>query len=134
MGISQLTIEKTAKAYSSRRLKRIARASFEVIDGELVAETYDLGEVIPANAIVTDVWTEEEETLVGLTSVAFLAGSTAITGAIALSGFTGIDKHALNGSVDGVRVATRTTMKITTVGTGTAGKVHVFYEYMITDR
>ena len=110
-------------------VKKVVRAEYDFSVHGGAASTISLGLTIPANSIVTKVLTDERTAMAGGTSAQFKAASTALTAAIALNAFTGVDNHALNGSVDGIKLAAKSEIKITLVGTFTAGHIDIFIEY-----
>lgn len=92
--------------------------------------------LLPANAVVTDVYYEALVTATsgGAATVTLLAGATALTGAIAVASLTGLAKPALAGAVAAIKVAAESDIKITiATATLTAGKIRFFVEYAISE-
>lgn len=128
MAVGQTGINKAAFDHLTGRTVRVARANYNVaVDGGAAGD-YDLGDTIPVGAIIKEVTTREKTALAGGTSITFKVGAGALTAAIALAGFTGIDVHALT-SVDGLHISTAGRIRLTTVGTFTAGEIEIFIEY-----
>jgi len=106
---------------------RVAKASFT----PTAAATYtSASDIIPAGAIIKAITSVEGVALAGGTNTTFQVGSQDLTAAIALSGFTGIDVHALT-SVDGLAVTADSVLSITTTGTHSAGDITVYVEYYV---
>lgn len=100
-------------------------------DGGAVG-TYLFGQSLPAGAIVTNVWTDEETTVAGATSITLKAGSTALTGAVDFTGDAGIQSRALAGSAAGIKVTSLSELQIAiATNPATAGKVTFYIEWMV---
>lgn len=100
-------------------------------DGGAVG-TYLFGQSLPAGAIVTNVWSDEETAVTGATSVTLKAGSTALTGALDFTGDAGIQSRALAGSAAGIKVTSASELQIAiATNAATAGKVTFYVEWMI---
>lgn len=91
---------------------------------------------LPANVIVTRVESNETTAFTsgGSATITIKAGATSLTGAIAFdSGFTGVNNHALAGSVDGIELTAVTTLTFTIATAAlTAGICEFFVEYKLT--
>lgn len=87
---------------------------------------------LPANAVVTAVYSDEQTAVTGATDITLKAGSTALTGSIDFTGDAGIHKRALAGAADGIKLSSASELKIT-IGTApaTAGKVRFAVDYYI---
>lgn len=93
--------------------------------------TISFGQSLPAGAIVTNVWTDEETTVTGATSVTLNAGATALTGAVNFTTDAGIQSRALAGAAAGIKVSASSELKIAiATAPATAGKVTFYVEWM----
>ena len=95
----------------------------------------DFGRSLPAGAIVTKIYSDEQTALTsgGSATVTLKAGSTALTDALAFdSGFTGRDELALASSAEAIKISAASELKIS-IGTAalTAGKVRFFIQYLM---
>jgi len=87
---------------------------------------------LPANAVVTDVWTDEQTAVTGATSITLKAGSTALTGAIDFTGDSGVNQRALAGSATGIKLSSSSELNIAIASAAaTAGKVRFAVEFYI---
>jgi hypothetical protein len=99
-------------------------------DGGLVS-TISFGQSLPADAIVTNVWTDEETPVTGATSITLNAGATALTGAINFTLDAGIQPRTLVGSAAGIKVSASSELNIAiATAAATAGKVTFYVEWM----
>lgn len=99
------------------------------VDGGAVG-TISFGQSLPANAIVTNVWTDEETAVTGATSVTLNAGATALTGALDMTGDSGIKARSL-AVADAVKVTSSSELNIAiATNPATAGKVTFYVEWM----
>lgn len=99
-------------------------------DGGAVG-TYSFGQSLPAGAIVTNVWSDEEAAVAGATSATLRAGSTALTGAINLTLDAGIQSRALAGSAAGIKLSDSSELNLVlATNPATAGKVSFYVEWM----
>lgn len=106
-------------------IKRTAFANFV----PTAAGTYTATDVsIPAGAVITGVRSVEGTALAGGTNVTFRIGTQALTAAIALAAFTGVDIHALT-NADGLVATATGDLNIVTTGTFTAGDIDVYVDY-----
>lgn len=112
--------------------KQVMAATWDFsLDGGAVG-TILFGVKLPANAIVTDCWTEELTAVTGADSVTLKAGSTALSGAVDFTGDAGIQKRTLAGSAAGIKVSSASELQIAiATNAATAGKIRFFVEYMI---
>lgn len=115
----------------------------------VVAATYDFAvsggaqstitiqsNAIPANAVITNVYADEltNVTSGGSATVAVVVGSTTITTAQAIAGFTGAIAMTLASSATAVKVAAGGDLKVLIATEAlTAGKVRFFVEYMVSE-
>lgn len=99
------------------------------VDGGAVG-TYLFGQQLPANAIVTNIWTDEETAVTGATSVTLKAGSTALTGALDFPGDSGVKARSLAAG-DAIKVTSAAELQIAiATNPATAGKVTFYVEWM----
>lgn len=101
-------------------------------DGGAVG-TYLFGQSLPAGAIVTNVWTDEETAVTGATSITLKAGSTALTGALDFTGVgeSGVKARSL-ASGDAIKLSSASELQIAiATAAATAGKVTFYVEWMI---
>lgn len=128
--VNQNAIEMATRKVMNGEVELVAKAIYDVaVDGGAAA-TYELKTKIPKNSIVLKVMSDEKTALAGGTNITFYAGSTALTGAIALSAFTGVDNHALAGSAAGIKVSADSELKVVTTGTHSTGKIEIFVHYV----
>lgn len=105
-------------------IKRVAFANFV----PTAAGTYTASVTIPKDALVTSLKSVEGTALAGGTNVTFKVGTQALTAAIALASFTGVDTHALT-DTDGLVMTATGNLNIVTTGTFTDGDIDVYVEY-----
>lgn len=87
---------------------------------------------LPANAVVTAVYTDEQTAVTGATSITLKAGSTSLTGALDLTASTGTNSQALAGSATAIKLSSSSELKITIATTAaTAGKVRFAVEFYL---
>jgi hypothetical protein len=99
-------------------------------DGGAVG-TYLFGQSLPAGAIVTNVWTDEETAVTGATSITLKAGSTSLTGALDMTGDSGVKARSL-AVADAVKLTSASELNIAiATNPATAGKVTFYVEWMI---
>lgn len=112
--------------------KQVMSATWDFsLDGGAIG-TYLFGVQLPANAIVTDCWTEELTAVTGATAVTLKAGSTSLTAALDMTADAGIQKRTLAGSAAGIKVSSASELQIAiATAAATAGKVRFYVEYMI---
>lgn len=101
---------------------------FTVDGGAVSTITPAIVETLPVGAIVKSITSSESTAIAGTGTIQFKCGSTALTAALAVSAFTGIDVHALT-SVDGVAVTGGDLTLVIASNTITAGYITVFMEY-----
>lgn len=100
-------------------------------DGGAVG-TYLFGQSLPAGAIVTNVWTDEETAVTGATSITLKAGSTPLTDALNLISSAGTNSQALASSASAIKVTSASELQIAiATNAATAGKVTFYVEWMI---
>lgn len=100
------------------------------VDGGAVG-TYLFGQSLPAGAIVTNVWTDEETAVTGATSITLKAGSTSLTGALDMTGDSGVKARSL-AVADAVKLTSASELNIAiATNPATAGKVTFYVEWMI---
>ncbi len=98
-------------------------------DGGAVGDI-SFGVQLPANAIVTNVWTDEETAVTGATAITLKAGSTSLTGALDMTGDSGVKARSL-AVADAVKLTSASELKITiATNPATAGKVSFYVEWM----
>ena len=102
-------------------------------DGGAVG-TYNSGISLPANAVVTKVYTDEQSAVAGATSITLKAGSTALTGAMDLTASSGLQSPALAGAAAGIKLASASELNIAIASAAaTAGKVRFAVEFYISE-
>lgn len=103
------------------------------LDGGAVG-TISFNTQLPANAVVTNVWTDEQTAVAGATDVTLKAGSTALTGSIDFTGDAGIQSRALAGSAGGIKLSSSSELNIAiATAAATAGKVRFAVEFYISE-
>lgn len=105
-------------------IKKTAFANFV----PTTAGTYNSTVSIPAGAVVTSLKSVEGTALAGGTNVTFNVGSQALSAAIVLASFTGVDTHDLT-DTDGLVMSATGLLNIVTTGTFSAGDIDVYVEY-----
>lgn len=86
---------------------------------------------LPANAVVTGIYTDEQTVVTGATSITLKAGSTSLTGALDLTADTGVNSRAL-ASGTAIKLASASELKITiATAAATAGKVRFAVEFYV---
>jgi len=125
--------------------EQVAVANFTSITS---ATTYTPTEevIIPKGAVITDLVVQENTALAGGTSYLFFVDSitgtsdTNLTGAVALAAFTGLNSlmglastgvEATMTSAGNTKVAETGLLKMTTVGTTSAGDINVIVKYVV---
>lgn len=87
---------------------------------------------LPANAVVTAVYTDEQTAVTAATDVTLKAGSTALTGSIDFTASSGTNSRTLAGSATAIKLSSASELKITIATTAaTAGKVRFAVEFYI---
>lgn len=100
-------------------------------DGGAVSDI-SFGTQLPANAVVTNIYTDEQTAVTAATSVTLKAGSTALTDAIDFTGSSGVNSQALASSATAIKVTAASELKITIATTAaTAGKVRFAVEFYV---
>lgn len=102
-------------------------------DGGAVG-TYSFGVKLPANAVITGIFSDEQANLTGATAeLQLLAGATALTdAAVATSAYAGTQSRALASSASAIKLSADSELKMAiTVAAITAGKVRFAVEYYI---
>jgi hypothetical protein len=100
-------------------------------DGGAVGDI-SLGRMLPANAVITKVLSEELTAVASATSITLKAGSTSLTGATDFTADAGIQNRALAGSAAGIKLSADSELKITIATTAaTAGKIRWYVEYYL---
>lgn len=97
--------------------------------------TVSFGRNIPAGAIITDVFSDEQTAFTsgGSATVQLKAGSTNLTGALAFdTDFTGVESQALASSATAIKVSAESELNIAIAAAAlTAGKVRFFVKYLL---
>lgn len=89
---------------------------------------------LPANAIVTNVYTDEVTAVTGATDITLKAGSTALTGSIDFTGSSGTNSQALAGAATAIKVAASSELSIAiATAAATAGLVRFAVEFYISE-
>ena len=124
-----IDIRKAAKAVLRGEVRKVVNAQYKFSTHGGAVETIALSCDIPAHATVVKITTVEKTAIAGTGTIQFLAGSTALTGALAVADFTGVDNQTL--SADGVKVAVKSTINFKIASTTiTAGHLDIFIEYL----
>ena len=105
---------------------RLAKVNFE----PTTAATYTSTASLPKGAIVKSITTVEGTALAGGTNITFRVGTQALTAAIILASFTGVDTHALT-DTDGLAVTATGLLNIVSTGTFSAGDIETYVEYYV---
>lgn len=99
-------------------------------DGGAVGDI-SFGVSLPANAVVTRIYTDEQTAVTAATSVTLKAGSTSLTGAIDFTASSGVNSRAL-ASGTAIKLSSSSELKITIATTAaTAGKVRFQVEFYV---
>jgi hypothetical protein len=97
--------------------------------------TISFGRHLPAGAVVTRVFSDEQTALTsaGSATVQLKAGSTNLTDALEFdTGFAGVQSQELASSATAIKVAAESELNIAIAGAAlTAGKVRFFVEYLL---
>lgn len=97
--------------------------------------TYNFGRKLPAGAIVTNVFSDEQTALTsgGSATVQLRAGTTALTDALAFdTDFTGTEEQDLASSATAIKVAAESELNAVVAGAAlTAGKVRFYVRYVL---
>jgi len=116
--------------------KQIATFIYDYsVDGGAIA-TYSSGVQLPANAVVTNVYSDEQTniTSAGSPTLQVLAGSTALTDAELKAAFAGTQSRALASSATAIKVSSASELKLdVTTAVLTAGKLRVAVEFYISE-
>lgn len=103
------------------------------VDGGAVA-TYLFQQKLPAGAVVTNVYTDEQTAVTGATSMTLSAGATALTGATDFTASSGVNSQALAGGATAIKpsatVASELSMAIATTP-ATTGRVRWCVEFYV---
>jgi len=100
-------------------------------DGGAIS-TISFGRLLPANAMVIGVISQELTAVTGATSITLKAGSTALTGAIDFTGDAGIQSRALAGSAAGILISAASELNIAiATAAATAGKIRFYVRYLL---
>lgn len=129
----EMAIRRAARMVLSGGVVKVARAVYDFsVHGGAVG-TISLVKNIPAHATIIGIRTVERTALAGTDTserVQFKAGTTALTAALAVTAFTGVDVHALS-TVDGIKVAVESDLKfVVSIEAITAGKLDIFVQYL----
>ena len=122
--------------YLAGKIERVQKFEYSFADDAGAIGDITFSTDLPANIIVTRVESNETTAFTsgGSATITIKAGATSLTGAIAFdSGFTGVNNHALAGSVDGIELTAVTTLTFTIATAAlTAGICEFFVEYKLT--
>ena len=101
------------------------------VDGGAVGDI-SFGVKLPANAVVTGLFTDEQTAVTGADSITIKAGSTSLSGALDLTASSGVGSRALASSATAIKLSAESELKITiATNAATAGKVRFAVEYYI---
>ena len=96
--------------------------------------SYLSGIKLPANSVVTKVYTDEQTAVAGATSITLNAGATALTAALDLTASAGFQSPALAGAAAGIKLASASELSIAIASAAaTAGKVRFAVEFFISE-
>lgn len=100
-------------------------------DGGAIS-TISFGRLLPANALVIGVISQELTAVTGATSITLKAGSTSLTGAIDFTGDAGIQSRALAGAAAGILISAASELNIAiATAAATAGKIRFYVRYLL---
>lgn len=121
-------------AVNDRFAKQVATVVWDFsVDGGAVG-TFLFNSALPAGAVVTNVYTEEQVAVLGATSMTLSAGSTALTGATDFTASTGVNSQALAGGATAIKPSSTAVselkMAIATTP-ATAGRVRWCVEFYV---
>lgn len=114
--------------------KQVAVCTWDFsVDGGAVG-TYLFTTQLPANSVITNVYTDEVTAVTGATDITLKAGSTALTGSIDFTGDSGVQSRALAGAVGGIKVSSASELQIAiATAAATAGKIRFAVEFYLSD-
>lgn len=125
----EVDMRRAANTVLRGEVRKNVNAQYDFSDHGGAIGTIALGSHIPAHATVVKIVTVEKTAIAGTGTIQFLAGAVALTGALAVSDFTGVDFQTL--SADGVKVAAKSEINFKIASnTITAGHVDIFIEYL----
>jgi hypothetical protein len=133
---------KLSVGFPSKRDEAVLNASGNRMDSCVWSYSTDggavgditLGRLLPANAVIIKVLSEELTATTGATDITLKAGSTALTGSIDFTGDTGIQNRALAGSAAGIKLSAEAELKITiATNAATAGKIRFYVQYYLSN-
>lgn len=102
-------------------------------DGGAVG-TISFGTQLPANAVITNLYTDEQTAVTGATDITLKAGSTALSGSIDFTGDSGVNSRALAGSATAIKLSSASELNIAiATSAATAGKVRFAVEFYISE-
>lgn len=122
-------------AVLGRFAKQVTTAVWDFsVDGGAVGTISFAPAPLPAGAVVTNVYTDEQTAVTGATSVTLNAGSTALTGAVDFTGDSGVNSRALASSATAIKLAADSDLTITiATNPATAGKVRFCVEWYLSE-
>ena len=126
----EVDISKACNAVLRGAVRKVLRVEYDfTVHGGAIG-TIALSGHIPAHATVVKIVTVERTTAIaGSGTIQFKAGTTALTGALAVSDFTGVDFQTL--AADGVKVAVVSQINFVIASDViTAGKLDIFIEFL----
>lgn len=129
--MQDLSIRKACKQVLRGEVRKLVICNYDFSVHTGAAGIVKLGCHIPAHATVVQIRTVELTAVAGAGTLTFKANTTALTGALAVAAFTGVDIHALTGEPDGIKVAAKSEIRLT-IGAGdlSAGHLDIFVEYL----
>lgn len=112
--------------------KQVATCLYDFsVDGGAVG-TISFGTQLPANAVVTNIYTDEQTAVTGADAITLKAGSTALSAVIDFTGDSGANSRALASSATAIKLAANSELNIAiATNAATAGKVRFCVEYYI---
>lgn len=101
------------------------------VDGGALGDIL-FGVTLPANAVVTRVFTDEQTAVTGADAITLKAGSTSLTAALDLTATSGVNSRALASSATAIKLSSASELKITiATNAASTGKVRFMVEFYI---
>lgn len=99
-------------------------------DGGAVGDI-SFGVKLPANAVVTRIFTDEQTAVAGATDITLKAGSTSLSGSIDFTASSGVNSRSL-ASGTAIKLSSASELKISiATAAATAGKVRFMVEFYV---
>lgn len=125
---------KREAAILAKLAKQVAVCTYDYsLDGGAVGDI-SFRTQLPANAVVTAIYTDEVTAVTAATSITLKAGSTSLTAALDFTASSGVNSRALAGSATAIKLSSASELKITIASVAaTAGKVRFAVEFYISE-